>query len=50
MVRGYAGLCAAAAFVPALDENGDAAAAAGCRSSHAAGGVNTELLINKMPP
>ena len=49
MVRGYAGLCAAAAFVPALDENGDAAAA-GCRSSHAAGGVNTELLINKMPP
>ena len=40
--------CACADFVPALDENGDAAA--GCRSSHAAGGVNTELLINKMPP
>ena len=32
--------------LPALDENGDAAG----QSSHAAGcGVNTELLINKMP-
>ena len=33
-------------IVPALDENGDAAG----WSSHAADGVNTELLINKMPP
>ena len=37
---------AQARIVPALDENGDAAG----QSSHAAGGVNTELLINKMPP
>ena len=45
-VRRRLAASAPAPNLPALDENGDAAG----QSSHAAGcGVNTELLINKMP-